>query len=140
MDLNISENQVLKPLPKEWIEHRLDNFQETLSLNTKASVLTLSKWKQFLENVLWRMGSLFKKELTMYLIVKSTPLHSWRARVRIRCVVGGSGIRTHGTFSHTHAFQACSFGRSDTPPEKSVDFRPVREKSSIEKEFYLINK
>jgi hypothetical protein len=29
---------------------------------------------------------------------------------------GGDGIRTHGTVSGTHAFQACAFNRSATPP------------------------
>jgi hypothetical protein len=29
---------------------------------------------------------------------------------------GGGGIRTHGGREPTHAFEACSFGRSDTPP------------------------
>src|SRR5665647_3358025 len=29
---------------------------------------------------------------------------------------GGGGISTHGRLSPTHAFEACSFGRSDTPP------------------------
>lgn len=29
---------------------------------------------------------------------------------------GGGGIRTHGGVAPTHAFEACSFGRSDTPP------------------------
>src|SRR5665811_1574515 len=29
---------------------------------------------------------------------------------------GGGGIRTHERLSPTHAFEACSFGRSDTPP------------------------
>jgi GNAT superfamily N-acetyltransferase len=31
-------------------------------------------------------------------------------------VGGGGGIRTHGGREPTHAFEACSFGRSDTPP------------------------
>lgn len=30
--------------------------------------------------------------------------------------IGGGGIRTHDTFTCIHAFQACSIGRSDTPP------------------------
>ena len=29
---------------------------------------------------------------------------------------GGSGIRTHGTLSRTHAFQACALSRSAIPP------------------------
>src|SRR4028118_82131 len=36
---------------------------------------------------------------------------------------GGGGIRTHGGLSPTHAFEACSFGRSDTPPRGKI---PVR--------------
>jgi hypothetical protein len=31
--------------------------------------------------------------------------------------IGGGGIRTHDTFTCIHAFQACSIGRSDTPPK-----------------------
>lgn len=31
--------------------------------------------------------------------------------------IGGGGIRTHDTFTRIHAFQACSIGRSDTPPK-----------------------
>jgi hypothetical protein len=31
---------------------------------------------------------------------------------------GNGEIRTHGTVSHTHAFQACSFSHSDTFPER----------------------
>jgi zinc transport system substrate-binding protein len=30
---------------------------------------------------------------------------------------GGGGIRTHDTFSRIHAFQACSIGHSNTPPD-----------------------
>ena len=30
--------------------------------------------------------------------------------------IGRGGIRTHGTFSRTHAFQACSLSHSDTLP------------------------
>jgi hypothetical protein len=46
---------------------------------------------------------------------------------------GGSGIRTHDTVSRIHAFQACAFSHSATPPESprniaariSVTTRPV---------------
>ncbi len=31
---------------------------------------------------------------------------------------GGSGIRTHGTLSRTHAFQACALSRSAIPPHQ----------------------
>src|SRR5689334_7645926 len=31
---------------------------------------------------------------------------------------GGSGIRTHGTLSRTHAFQACALSRSAIPPRE----------------------
>lgn len=33
---------------------------------------------------------------------------------------GGGGIRTHGTLSCTHAFQAGSLSHSDTPPNKKM--------------------
>src|SRR5450759_784383 len=33
---------------------------------------------------------------------------------------GGGGIRTHGRVAPSHAFEACSFGRSDTPPPASL--------------------
>lgn len=33
---------------------------------------------------------------------------------------GRDGIRTHGTVARTHAFQACSFDRSDTLPFHSL--------------------
>ena len=33
-------------------------------------------------------------------------------------ICGESGIRTHGTISDTHAFQACSFSHSDISPIK----------------------
>jgi hypothetical protein len=35
-------------------------------------------------------------------------------------VGGGSGIRTHDTVSRIHAFQACAFSHSATPPENEV--------------------
>ena len=39
---------------------------------------------------------------------------------------GESGIRTHGRVSPTHAFQACSFNRSDISPETGgARFRPA---------------
>ena len=41
-----------------------------------------------------------------------------QTKSRIRCVVGGGGIRTHETFSRLHAFQASSIGHSNTPPQK----------------------
>ena len=37
---------------------------------------------------------------------------------------GGGGIRTHGGREPTHAFEACSFGRSDTPPRVRLPDRP----------------
>ena len=33
---------------------------------------------------------------------------------------GGSGIRTHGTLSRTHAFQACALSRSAIPPAAAL--------------------
>src|SRR4029079_3190156 len=33
---------------------------------------------------------------------------------------GGSGIRTHVTVSRKHAFQACAFSHSATPPERAL--------------------
>ncbi len=43
-----------------------------------------------------------------------------------RSRVGGEGgIRTHGAVTHTHAFQACSFGLSDTSPYRSLSDRTV---------------
>src|SRR5208283_5080869 len=32
---------------------------------------------------------------------------------------GGSGIRTHVTVSRKHAFQACAFSHSATPPQRA---------------------
>src|SRR5512132_728400 len=32
---------------------------------------------------------------------------------------GGSGIRTHVTVSRKHAFQACAFSHSATPPDRA---------------------
>ncbi len=53
----------------------------------------------------------------------SNPLFSLRrTRVRIGLYVGGGGIRTHDTFSRIHAFQACSIGHLDTPPERLEQF------------------
>ncbi len=39
--LEYQRKSSFKAPPKEWIEHRLENFQETLNLNTKASALAL---------------------------------------------------------------------------------------------------
>src|SRR5215510_9705658 len=33
---------------------------------------------------------------------------------------GGSGIRTHVTVSRKHAFQACAFSHSATPPDRGL--------------------
>src|SRR5262249_18410383 len=33
---------------------------------------------------------------------------------------GGSGIRTHVTVSRKHAFQACAFSHSATPPDRPL--------------------
>ncbi len=38
------------------------------------------------------------------------------ARRALFRVGGGSGIRTHGTLSRTHAFQACALNHSAIPP------------------------
>src|SRR5215467_9634375 len=35
-------------------------------------------------------------------------------------VGGGSGIRTHVTVSRKHAFQACAFSHSATPPDRGL--------------------
>jgi hypothetical protein len=35
------------------------------------------------------------------------------------CIGGGSGIRTHVTVSRKHAFQACAFSHSATPPDRT---------------------
>src|SRR5689334_1073625 len=37
---------------------------------------------------------------------------------------GGSGIRTHVTVSRKHAFQACAFSHSATPPDWPRDREP----------------
>ena len=37
---------------------------------------------------------------------------------------GGSGIRTHVTVSRKHAFQACAFSHSATPPDRDLLHRP----------------
>ena len=39
---------------------------------------------------------------------------------------GQGGIRTHGTVSSTHAFQACSLNHSDTCPWQSLAYRWAR--------------
>ena len=39
--LEFQQKKAFKAPPKEWIEHRLDNFCETLNKNTKASALAL---------------------------------------------------------------------------------------------------
>src|SRR6185312_7902735 len=36
---------------------------------------------------------------------------------------GGSGIRTHVTVSRKHAFQACAFSHSATPPHQRASIR-----------------
>src|SRR6186997_3242209 len=45
----------------------------------------------------------------------------WRRTAR-ECIAeeggGGSGIRTHVTVSRKHAFQACAFSHSATPPDR----------------------
>jgi hypothetical protein len=38
----------------------------------------------------------------------------------VRLAGGGSGIRTHVTVSRKHAFQACAFNRSATPPSRRL--------------------
>jgi hypothetical protein len=38
---------------------------------------------------------------------------------------GGSGIRTHVTVSRKHAFQACAFSHSATPPRVASSWRPT---------------
>ena len=40
-----------------------------------------------------------------------------RKRNLLKDICGESGIRTHGTISDTHAFQACSFSHSDISPD-----------------------
>jgi len=40
-DLDHQRTNAFKAPPKEWIEHRLENFYETLNKNTKASALAL---------------------------------------------------------------------------------------------------
>ncbi len=42
---------------------------------------------------------------------------------------GGGGIRTHGGVAPTHAFEACSFGRSDTPPQPRIRGRSLHRRS-----------
>src|SRR5262245_20780787 len=41
------------------------------------------------------------------------------ANICERDVSGGSGIRTHVTVSRKHAFQACAFSHSATPPDRT---------------------
>ena len=42
---------------------------------------------------------------------------------------GGCGIRTHGTLSRTHAFQACALNRSANPPARRAYSRPPEAQS-----------
>ncbi len=46
---------------------------------------------------------------------------------------GEGGIRTHGTVSRTHAFQACTFNHSVTSPvrKRNLNFYPAFFRSSI---------
>ena len=39
--LEFQKNGAFKSPPKEWIDHRLENFHETLNKNTKSSALAL---------------------------------------------------------------------------------------------------
>jgi len=39
--LDFQKKGAFKSPPKEWIDHRLENFYETLNKNTKSSVLSL---------------------------------------------------------------------------------------------------
>jgi hypothetical protein len=49
-----------------------------------------------------------------------------------RCAGGGSGIRTRDRVSPMHAFQACAFNRSATPPVATLKPMPrVRETSQV---------
>src|SRR5262245_45701220 len=41
------------------------------------------------------------------------------ANICERDVDGGSGLRTHVTVSRKHAFQACAFSHSATPPDRT---------------------
>lgn len=41
--LEFQRKRAFKAPPKEWIEHRLENFRETLNKNTKASALALKE-------------------------------------------------------------------------------------------------
>src|SRR5580704_14835028 len=44
----------------------------------------------------------------------NAPIHAGRLAIGSG---GGSGIRTHDTVSRIHAFQACAFSHSATPPD-----------------------
>ena len=44
---------------------------------------------------------------------------------------GEGGIRTHDTVSRIHAFQACSFNRSDTSPQSDLNCRPAARSSRV---------
>jgi hypothetical protein len=66
-----------------------------------------------------RMGS--GKTKVGEVIGKLIPEHWWLTQREnwIRSIVGGgSGIRTHDTVSRIHAFQACAFSHSATPPAR----------------------
>ena len=45
---------------------------------------------------------------------------------------GEGGIRTRGGVAPTHAFQACSFGLSDTSPRRSSVFKELAERKGFE--------
>ena len=41
--MDFQRTNAFKAPPKEWIDHRLEKFQETLNKNTKASALALKE-------------------------------------------------------------------------------------------------
>ena len=66
-----------------------------------------------------------------------------RKRNMVKESCGESGIRTHGTISDTHAFQACSFSHSDISPVITklliprIVFRGGKEREFLRNGYYL---
>ena len=65
----------------------------------------------------------------------STPSARRNSREAERSAGGGSGIRTHVTVSRKHAFQACAFSHSATPPhqlsQRRTPFRSRRARGAL---------
>ena len=110
----MSENELTKPFLQQFITSK--NRVWLIEKSVKKKLFAFYFWSliKMINDTTFFYIFFYKVGKTIMVCFKKNKVFfTLRASI-----CGESGIRTHGTISDTHAFQACSFSHSDISPIK----------------------